>query len=284
MNIQDIVYTQSQYNKDKYGFRVFKLALDSGYECARRENPCAFCVENTFADSDLSEKSITQQVDYLIEKLSKKVKAQGYIAYFQDISHYNDLADLQAKIKEAESHLHILELILAIRPDCLSRELLDMLSSIKKPITIELGVQSVNDNSLLFLNRGHSAADNQRAIEMLQDYPYRCGVHLILGIPGDDIDSTQYFVNNNQIIKDVKLHHLAVFEGSALAKTMPAEQVISLDRYIAILAYFIQNLREDITVSRLFTSNLSRQHIMLNDFPGVKREWLNRFCNYMKGK
>ena len=279
MNQKDKINTLSQYYKDKYGYRVFKLGLSTGIACPKRYNPCSFCVQNTFIDEGIKNKNITQQIDYLIEKISSKVKVGGFIAYFQDnTSSYGDIEYLFSLFKEADNHPQILEIIISTRPDYISADFLNMLKDINKPITIEIGMQTANDKSLLFLNRGHLHSDTERALKLIMKYSYRIGVHIILGISEEtieDIENTLDFINKNECIKDVKIHHLAVFEGSKLATL--GIKGISLEEYIEILAYFIKGLRSEVTISRLFTSNLNREQIMLNDFPGVKRMWLNKF-------
>jgi hypothetical protein len=220
------------------------------------------------------------QIDYMIDKLKSKVKAGGYIAYFQDnTSSYGDTNYLRSLFNEATTHPQILELAISTRPDYISDEFLQILTEIKKPVTVEIGIQSVNDKSLLFLNRGHSQIDNDQAIMALKKYPFRTGVHIILGIHGEtrtDIDKTINWINSHTRINDVKIHHLAVYNDSKLAEIMSKEDIIDLESYINLLTYFVDNLRDDITISRLFTSNLNRHKKMLNNFPGIKREWMNR--------
>ena len=274
----------SEYYKRRYGFRVFKIGLSTGIECPRREmsEACVFCVKDTFMDNELLlQGSVTGQINFLIQKLKSRVKAGGYIAYFQDnTSLYGDIEYLYRLFEEASNHLEILEVIISTRPDCLSRDILDKLCELKKPVTIEIGVQTVNDKSLSFLNRGHLQSDNQNALDMLSEYKFRVGIHIILGIVGEtykDIDKTLLWINEHTIISDVKIHHLAVFKGSRLSEIIKEDEIISLDEYLELLSYFLNNLREDVVISRMFTSNLNRHKTMLNDFPGVKRDWMNRF-------
>jgi len=297
--------TFSKYYKSKYGFRVFKIGLSTGIECPKRVagDECNFCVRETFIDNNLTENAIPTipaQIEYMISKMKNKVKAGGYIAYFQDgTSFYGNMEYLYNLFKEADEHPEILELIISTRPEYVTEEFLNMLNRLKKPVTIEVGVQSANDKSLAFLNRGHTQADNQRAIDILSRYNFRVGVHIILGIAAplslqpcrgvaknelhppsyrDEALNTAKWINANKVINDVKIHHLAVFKGSKLEKMK--YRGISLSEYIPILAYFISVLRKDLTISRLFTSNLNRHQTMLNDFPGVKRMWLNEFEKY----
>ena len=275
----------SEYYKQKYGHRVFKLGLSTGIDCPKHSDPCYFCVKNTFTDENItSEKDITNQINYLITKLKNKIKTGGYIAYFQDnTSSFGDINYLQRLFTEAAKHQEILELIISTRPDYLYPDFLEMLKSINKPVTIELGIQTVNDKSLCYLNRGHTQADNQKALDLLKLYDHRVGIHIILGIPGEshsDIDNTINWINENTYINDVKIHHLAVFKDSKLADIMKKDEMINLNDYIILLKYFLSKLREDIVISRLFTSNLNRHEKMMNDFPGTKREWMNRFFGF----
>jgi len=220
----------------------------------------------------------------MIEKLQSKVKAGGFIAYFQDgTSFYGDKEYLLEMFKEADEHPKVLELIISTRPDYVDDEFMEMLSVLKKPLTIEIGVQSVHDKSLDYLNRGHGQNDNQRAIDTLVKYNVKIGVHIILGIPNErleDVLRTAEWINENKVINDVKVHHLAVFKGTKQL-IVDSGQLIDLESYIKVLGFFVRNLRKDLTISRLFTSNLNRHQTMLNDFPGVKRMWMNRFEEYM---
>ena len=267
---------------------MFKVGLSTGVECPKYcSNPCYFCTKETYIDAELAKQTnVTAQINYMIGKIKNKVKAGGYIAYFQDGTSFSgDPLHLYNVFNEAAKHPDILELIISTRPDCLPIDLLNLLCNISKPITIELGVQTVNEKSLKYLNRGHTHKENQAAIDLLLKYSFKIGVHIILGIPDEsivDVQKTLAWINNNNIIKDVKIHHLAIFCGSKLATMVQKEDIIDLDSYIKILSYFITHLRKDLTISRLFTSNLNRQQIMLNQFPGFKRTWINKFMNYHK--
>ena len=278
----------ANYYKEKYGYRVFKIGLSTNIQCQKRKenDPCYFCLKNTFTDTEIDQKniSITEQIEYLIDKLKTKVKAEGYIAYFQDTAITEENQKYHTHIfTEAANHPKILELSIATRPDNISKQFLDTISTIEKPITIEIGIQTTNDKSLKYLNRGHTQTQNQNAINILKDYKYRVGIHIILGIPTDDINdvnNTIQWINDQKIIADVKIHHLAVFKGAILENIIKKEEIIDLEKYIPLLAHFIKNIRKDITISRLFTSNLNRHQSMINNFPGIKRQWINKFQKY----
>jgi hypothetical protein len=263
-----------------------KVGLSTGIPCPKRDGEfsCSFCVQSTFIDDFVhTEKNITSQIDYLVHKIKNKVKAHGYIAYFQDnTSSFGDINYLCDLFQQASAHPDILELIISTRPDFLSKEFLDMLQGMAKPVSIEIGIQSIHDASLALLHRGHTQSTNESATYLCQDYSFDIGVHIILGIPGEsilDIEKTAHWINSQTIISDVKIHHLAIFEGATIMHTDTAP--ISLCEYIPILAHFISHLRPEVTISRLFTSNLNRHQTMKNDFPGVKRNWIDRLYQYL---
>ena len=265
--------TLSEYYKEKYGFRVFKIGLSTGIKCPYN---CHFCVPNTYIEESYTKSSINEQINQAIQNIKQKVKASGYIAYFQDgTSLYGDPEYLYNLFKQADEHPDILEIIISTRPDCLPETTLNLLQKLNKPVTLEIGVQTTNNQSLAYLNRKHTQEDNQKAIDLLQNYSFKVGIHIILGIPNDNIDNIIYWINKTKIISDVKIHHLAVYKNSKLSEIISKEDIIDLDCYLEIIKYFLPKLRNDITISRLFSSNLSRDNSMLNNFPGNKRMWLN---------
>jgi radical SAM protein (TIGR01212 family) len=270
---------------------VLKIGLSTGIQCPQRiqNTPCIFCEPTTFM-SDFFENTtsipanndILYQINHLANKL-KKLNIHSFIAYFQDnTSLYGDIDYLISLFKVADMHPDILELIISTRPDYIDKIILNKLLEINKPVTVEIGVQTVNDKSLAYLNRGHTQQDNQNTMDLLSTFPFRVGAHIILGIPSEsilDINNTIEWINKTTIIKEIKLHHLAVYKNSVLAKKIDINDIIDLDTYIELLIYFLKEIRDDIVISRLFTSNLNRHNIMINNFPGVKREWMNKLAN-----
>lgn len=288
--IEERVYTFSKKYKEKYGHRVFKLGLSTGIPCPHKLNNkgCSFCVDNTFIENQLSQiKEIKHQIDFLIKKISSKInkteKDLGYIAYFQDnTSSYGDTNLLFNKFNQAVKHPKILEIIISTRPDYINTEFLEMIKNLNKPVTIEIGIQSIHNENLELYNRGHTQNDNVNAIELLQKFNINTGAHLIIGSPYDIADNnlktieTIKWVNRQLIIKDVKLHHLAVFTDAYLKDSIDISKIINLETYLKTLVAIIKILRPDISISRFFTSNLNQHQKMLNDFPGIKKIWLNR--------
>ena len=292
--LEDRINTFSKYYKNKYGFKVFKLGLSTLIPCPLRAkgNQCNFCIEDTFTDTMTNNyKDINSQIDYLSEKIRDKVfknyQNEAYIAYFQEnTSSYGDIDYLHSLFKQADNHPKILEIIISTRPDYINTQFLEILNDIKKPYKIEVGIQTIHNKSLQFFNRNHSHEDNIRAIDLLKKYSINTGAHLIIGCPLENHPKHKYvletieWINNQDNISDIKLHNLVVYKEAELANIINKSDLLNLPHYLEILTEIIKNIRPDIVISRLFTSNLNRHNKMLNDFPGIKKHWLNQ----LKGK
>ncbi len=286
----DLIYNSySTYLKNKYGKRVFRVGLSTGLPCPNRINHqgCSFCLSETFTDASIQKKlSLKAQLDSIIPKIRQDCGDVDLIAYFQDnTSTYGDLNYLKTIFQEALSYTDFKEIIISTRPDYLNQEVVEMLLTLQLPITIEVGIQSMNQSSLDFLTRNHTIGDNQEAIALLSNYPVDIGVHLILGIPGEttaSIQNTLDFINHEEKIKFVKLHNLIIFEGTALAEKCKSSdfKTYDMEEYFALLGYALTNLHKDKIITRLFTSNLSRNGKALNPFPRDKRFWMNEFYRY----
>lgn len=293
LQLHERVNTQSAYYKKKYGQRVFKIPLSTGIQCPQRVNnsPCVFCQPDTFIDQiNQNHISITDQINLMISKIHAKTGAQSFIAYFQEnTSTYGDPQYLINCFKEADKHPQINELVISTRPDYLNEIILSLLKNIEKPLTIELGVQTTHDKSLLYLNRNHTQKDNQIAIELIhrfnQQNPNKkinIAVHLILGIPGEsktDMIDTIHFINQ-QDIDEIKFHHLVVYKNTPLENLMihsPFKPIYTnLEEYCELLSEILSLLKPNTLISRFFTSNLIQDNTSLNQFPGIKKTWLNQ--------
>jgi hypothetical protein len=260
--------------------------LSTGLPCPHRiENKgCIFCNPANFVDPELSScNSITEQINYLSSKLSRKFGNIGFSAYFQDnTSTFGNIDYLNNLFLEADSHPLINEIVISTRPDFINQEILNSLKLLNKDLTIELGIQTIHDKSLLFLNRGHTQSDNQNAVNLLNDFQIRTGAHLVLGIPNesnDDILNTIDWLKANKI-KEVKFHHLVVYKDTPLEliyRNSPFNQAYSnLDNYCLLMADILGRLSNECVVSRFFTSNLIQDQTSLNQFPGIKKNWLNK--------
>ncbi len=289
--LEERVNTYGNYLKKLYGRRTFRAGISINKECPHRimSGGCIFCLPETYSDSSLSKQyEPAQQLEKLIPKIKKGCGDVDLLAYFHhNTSTAGEVDELKQIFDGTLEHSEIKGLIISTRPDYLDLKIVEMLKNLKGDIFLEIGLQSIHQRSLDFLNRGHTLDDFARAIELCERYEIRTGVHLILGIPGEtetDILETIRYLNNLQVISQIKFHNLVIYRGSKLA-SLPREvsdSIPGLDDYISLLATVLQHTEGDKVISRFFTSNVKRNEIALNSFPGYKREWQNRLAAYLK--
>lgn len=195
MKEQRLYYKYSDYLKEKYGEKVYKLPINLPITCPNRldGNGCSFCSEvGTGFEALASQVSVTEQLERTKILIEKKHKAKKYIAYFQNYTNtFMKLDVFQAYICEAASCPDIVEISISTRPDCIQKEYLDVLKSISEKyqvaISIELGLQTVNYHTLDTINRGHGLAEYIDAVLMIQSYAFPICTHIILNLPGDSM-------------------------------------------------------------------------------------------------
>ncbi len=274
--------------KEKYHKKVFKIGLSMGEICHHRKNNggCIFCLPETFTDN-IKSKSISEQIDYLLPKMKKH--SDIFVAYFQDETSFDlDFEIFKTKIKSVLNYDEIKEITISTRPDVLKIKHLDFLSELNFDVNIEIGVQTVNDESLRFLNRGHTFSDIKNAINILKNYDFRIGTHLILGIPNETFEDNLNTINylNSQNIDEIKIHNLVAYKGTKLGKMISNSEVelLNFDGYLGLLAKIIPYIKSEIVISRLFTSNVNRTGTAIKSFPGYKKDWMNKLVHLMNEK
>lgn len=266
----------SGYFQTLFGSRVQKVTIDAGFTCPNRDGSkgiggCTFCLNDAFSPSYCQpSKSVTQQIEEGIEFHSRRyAKAQSYLAYFQSYSNtYKPLDELRSIYSQALSHPNVVGLVVGTRPDCIDSEKLDYFSELSRSryVIIEYGVESVYDQTLLAVNRGHTFEDARQTIKMTAERGIHCGAHFIIGFPGESrqmiIDSAEQI--NSLPINTVKFHQLQIFKGTAMA--MDFEQnpskysFFELDDYIDLFIDLLERLRPDIVIERFAGEAPPRYH------------------------
>jgi radical SAM protein (TIGR01212 family) len=269
--------------KKKYHKKVFKLGLSMGEICHHRRNNsgCIFCLPETFTD-DIKSQTIDEQIAYLLPKMKKH--SDIFIAYFQDETSFDlNVDDFKSKIESVLKYKEIKEITISTRPDVLKIPHLEFLSQLEMDVNIEIGVQTINERSLQFLNRGHNFEDIKTALKLLKKYDFRVGAHIILGIPNETFSDYLNTINylNSQEIDEIKIHNLVAYRGTKLGNMILNSEVrlLNLEEYLDVLLEIIPFINPEIVISRLFTSNLNRTGIALNSFPGYKKDWMNKLVH-----
>lgn len=258
----------SSFIKSIFGNRVQKISLNIGFSCPNRDGSkgfggCTYCNNNTFnPDYCAPTKSITQQLEEGINQFSKKYKTQQYFAYFQAYTNtYSDIASLKKMYEEALSVDHVIGLVIGTRPDCISEEIVSYLSllSDKYFISLEFGVESTLNRTLINVNRCHTFEDTKLAYKMCENKGFNLGAHLILGLPNE---SKEDLLNHAREISKlpittIKLHHLQIVKKSIMAsqfKNKPDTfNLFTEESYIEFISEFIGLLRPDIIIERFIS-------------------------------
>ncbi len=292
MQLSDLIRTYSDHMFKLYGEKVYRVGVSTGIPCPHRQaGGCVYCNPDSFrGDYQNRALSIEQQLDKGIEIISRNTRAESFIAYFQDeTSTAGNIDYLRDIFSRALSYPQIKGLVISTRPDYVDEDICEMLRSLSKSVILEIGVQSIHQASLDYLRRGHSQEDSENAINLCQRYGIETGVHLIMGIPGEDFSDMQktiQWVSDNPGIKEVKLHNLVIYRGTELAKLWKEGKIeqMPIDDYIEILSELIPWIREDIVISRLFTSNILHNDLGVIELSGKKTKWMNQLRLKLENK
>lgn len=255
------------YFQKTLGTRMQKLSIDAGFNCPNRDGTlgtggCTFCLNDAFNPSYCTpEKSVTQQIEEGIEfHRTRYRRAGGYIAYFQAFSNtYAPLELLKTTYGEALTHPLIGGISIGTRPDCLGEEVLEYLVEINqiKPVTIEFGVESCYNRTLLRINRGHTYEQAVQAIIRTSGAGLHTAAHFILGLPGESMEDmlAEAPIISALPIDSVKFHQLQILKGTPMEKEnaqFPWDFIkFSLEGYIEFIIDFLEQFNPSIMIERL---------------------------------
>jgi len=220
----------SDYFRKEYGERVQKITINAGFTCPNRDGKvgrggCTFCDNRAFNPSyDDVHTSVTEQIKKGMEFHKKRYrKATSYLAYFQAFSStYADLPHLQELYEEALSVPEVRGIVVGTRPDCVDDEMLDYFAELSKRchLVLEYGIESMLNNTLLRVNRGHNVEKSHWAVEETARRGIHVGGHFIIGLPGEERSD---FLDMAMELADwpldsVKFHQLQLIKGTAMAR------------------------------------------------------------------
>lgn len=287
----------SSFIKKTFGCRVQKISINAGLTCPNRDGristeACIYCTNESFSPFYCNPQlSITEQLQKGIDFFSPKYKTQSYFAYFQTFTNtYADIYTLEKYYKEALSVDNVIGIVIATRPDCINVEVLKLLSDISKDyyVTIEFGAESTKNETLKFINRGHSYEKVVESVCLTQKYDIPCGLHLILGLPYEtEDDFYEHARKVSQLpIQNVKVHQMQVLRNTRLASLYAENPSIitdlSLDNYVRIISNFLELLNPNIIVER-FTSESPKEMLIYPNWNGKKNFEISHIVNsYMK--
>lgn len=284
-------YSFSSFLKKRFGRPVYKISVDAGFTCPNRDgtkgiNGCSFCNNESFSGSK-TKGSIKEQIRISKERVLSKRKGSLFIVYFQSYTNtYADVSVLREKYYEALDESDIVGLSIGTRGDCLGDDVLDLLKEIseKTMLWVELGLETIHNETLKRINRGHTYEDFLNGYCRLRERiknVYTC-FHVIFGLPGETREMIFKTIREiNRLKPDaVKFHDLEIVKNTAFEKDYYEGRIKLLDYndYLEILGESLNILSPEIVIQRLYnTTNVD--FIVAPKKNLDKRKLLNIFLN-----
>lgn len=289
-------YSLNEYCRKEFGKKLYKLSLDGGMTCPNRDGTvgtggCIFCSDEgsgEFAEKRCSE--ISEQIEKAKNRVAHKNKNGGYIAYFQSFTNTYASVDYLEKIfTEAIIHPDIEVLSIATRPDCLSTDTVKLLKKLNgiKPVWVELGFQTANEETADFIRRGYGNDVFKKAVNMLKDAEIKVVAHIIIGLPGEKYEDAE---NSVRFVCDcgiwgIKLHLLHVMRGTDLENLYyeHAFECPDMDTYIDTVCRLTEVIPADIVIHRL-TGDGDKKKLIAPMWSADKKRVLNYLSKKMDEK
>ena len=280
--------------KKKLGCKVQKISIDAGLSCPNRDGTrgtggCIFCDNMAFSPAYCRGGiSIKEQISNGIKFFKRKYTDMKYLAYFQSFTNtYSSLDKLRRIYEEALDVEDVIGMVIGTRPDCVADDLLDYLEQLARQtfLIIEYGIESTNDRTLEYINRGHTFECSKETISRTKDREITVGGHIILGLPGetreDNIIEAEILTRMGLDI--VKLHQLQVIEGTRLAEIYSKDKfkLYNLDEYIELAASFIQHSGKNIVFDR-FASQAPDKMIIAPKWGIKSHEFTDKLDCYLR--
>lgn len=280
-------YSFNQYLKEKFGCKVYKICINAGFTCPNRDGTldtrgCIFCSAGGSGDfAESAALSVTEQIEKGKARVKNKIKSGKYIAYFQAFTNtYAPVETLRKKFTEAINHPDIVMLSVATRPDCLPEEVIELLKELNriKPVSVELGLQTIHEKTAAYIRRGYPLACYDSAVKRLKAADIDTVCHIILGLPGESeqemLESVEYVSKSG--INGIKLQLLHVLRGTDLAVDYAAGkfEVLTMEEYLKIIKKCLEIIPKNIVIHRL-TGDGAKKDLIAPLWSADKKEVLN---------
>lgn len=285
--------TLNQHYREQFGCKVYKLSIDAGFTCPNRDGTlgthgCIFC--SAYGGGEFAEAGIAirEQLEKAKSRVANKINDGKYIAYFQSFTNtYAPVAHLRSLYTAAMEPEYIVGLSIGTRPDCLGEDVVSLLAELNriKPISVELGLQTIHEDTVRYIRRGYPTSVYDDAVHRLKTAGLEVVTHIILGLPGEDISmaaqTTAHAVTRGT--DGVKFHLLHVLKNTDLEKDYLAEKIrcLELEEYAEWLKACLTQLPPHVTVHRI-TGDGAKRDLVAPLWSADKKavlNYLNRYLN-----
>ncbi|WP_303036410.1 TIGR01212 family radical SAM protein [Duncaniella muris] len=261
----------SDFLRGHFDGKVQKITVNAGFTCPNRDGSkgrggCTYCNNQSFNPGYCRPSlSVREQLERGKEFFARKYPQMKYLAYFQAYTNtHSDYIDrLMALYREALDVDGVAGLIIGTRPDCMPQDLLDRLAGLREWVMVEYGAESACDRTLELVNRCHTWADTVDAVNRTHAAGLPCGLHLIMGLPGEDEATMLETVDciNELPVDTVKFHQLQLVRGTRMASDVEAGLYdiprFTAEEYISLCVRILDRLRKDIAVERFVSQSPS---------------------------
>lgn len=249
--------------------RVRKLPLNGGMTCPNLDGTkgfsgCSYCNNKSFSPVwDKSKVSVATQLEEGIPRILRKYPDAGILAYFQPYTNTYAPSELLEEIYEpAMRHPKIVGLAIGTRPDCLPFDTVELLAKLneRKPVIVEVGLQTASDRTLNYINRRHTFSEFENAVTRLRQEGLTVTTHLIVGLPGETMED---FINTARVVRELgiraaKLHPLHIVCGTQMAQDYANQEfeLLTFKEYCEAVAAMIREFRGEVCVERFSGESL----------------------------
>ena len=283
----------SDHYREKFGCKVYKLSIDAGFSCPNRDGTCGtggciFCSGRGSGDFAERGENITAQLENAKSRVEAKNKGGKYMAYFQAFTNtYAPVEKLRKLYFEAIGPEEIVGLAIGTRPDCLGSDVVALLAEINKikPVSVELGLQTIHEPSVSYIRRGYVNQIYFDAVARLKEAGIEVVTHIILGLPGETPEMAA--ATTAAAVKagtdGVKFHLLHVLQGTDLAKDFASGnfRCLELEEYAHWLKICLAEVPDHVVVHRI-TGDGAKKDLIAPLWSGDKKRVLNFLNQYLK--
>ncbi len=262
--LEERYYRYSRYLYKTFGKRVQKISLSAGFTCPNRDGSkgtggCIYCNNAAFLPPDLDPRqSLSAQIQTAMPHLQQRYGVDSFIGYLQAYTNtYASIDYLRQCYSEIIAHPNIVALNIGTRADCLSEPVLDLLVEFatQVPLTVEIGIESIHDPTLKWMNRGHAFAEVEQAVAALKNRGLRVTGHIILGLPVETREQmvATALAANKLGLNGLKIHHLYIVKGTELGRRYRQSPfpLLSLTEYLELVVDILECLNPTIVIERL---------------------------------
>ena len=299
----------SDYLKEQYGEKIYRLSLQSGCTCPNRDGSvfmpdgtrltggCIFCSEGGSGEFAADVAPIDEQIEAAKAVIRKKTDASSFIAYFQSYTNtYGDVDRLRKLYTDTITRDDIKILSIGTRPDCIGDEVLSMLSDLNKikPVWVELGLQTIHEETALLIKRGYDLPVFEDAYKRLKEAGIAVIVHVIMGLPGeseeDMLETVKYLADLTPVLDGIKIQNLQLLKGTQMYEDYKKTgfdvknnyRFMSMEEYTDLVARCVAMLPEQTVVHRM-TGDGPRRLLVEPKWSTDKKRVLNMLTYKCRG-